>query len=341
MNNITDKRGIPHGQEIDAKTQALLFSPDAKPNKVNGEENHSTLSTHSVLEFRRLLSNSEDHENKEKVRLVSNSKKFENEERVSFIKRLQTRLLLLGYDCGNLDGVMSPMMESCIRDFQEKNKLEKKNLMVTGKMDEATYNVLFSVDAINYGKTSHKLIRRFVNTALGQYGYKSRYITTSNSMERNHSKYGEWFGLNPYKYCVIFISWVANEVRNFTTDKKPLIERQGQVMDMRDDFMNRGKLEFAKNNTYTPQYGDIVFFNWDGRDDERERSHGGIVLGISEDGNYLYTIEGNVIHGSVSCIRYFIDSKYIIAYGKMDSNDAGYTIKLKNFNKLCREKPRL
>eukprot|EP00833_Pecoramyces_ruminatium_P004627 jgi/Orpsp1_1/1178659/evm.model.c7180000066251.1 len=153
VNNITDRRGIPHGQEIDAKTQALLFSPDAKPNKVNGEENHSTLSTHSVLEFRRLLSNSEDHENKEKVRLVSNSKKFENEERVSFIKRLQTRLLLLGYDCGNLDGVMSPMMESCIRDFQEKNKLEKKDLMVTGKMDEATYNVLFSVDAINYGKT--------------------------------------------------------------------------------------------------------------------------------------------------------------------------------------------
>jgi hypothetical protein len=53
------------------------------------------------------------------------------------VEWVQKTLNDLGYDCGSEDGVMGPNTRSCIRSFQEANDLE-----VTGKVNEATYQMM-------------------------------------------------------------------------------------------------------------------------------------------------------------------------------------------------------
>jgi hypothetical protein len=59
---------------------------------------------------------------------------------IETISGVQGRLRNLGFDCGTIDGNLSPQLEAALKAFQEKH-----GLTVTGQADEATKNKLKEV----------------------------------------------------------------------------------------------------------------------------------------------------------------------------------------------------
>ena len=75
-----------------------------------------------------------------------------------------------------------------------------------------------------------------------------------------------------------------------------------------DYYREKGQLRFPKE--YTPQPGDVIFFNWDS---DPVVEHVGIVEKV-EDG-YVYSIEGNVRNMWVKERKLKLHSSLIYGYG--------------------------
>ena len=129
----------------------------------------------------------------------------------------------------------------------------------------------------------------------------------------NYTKYGVWLTeylsdgkvYSDQPWCAAFVSWCAYHAN--VPDS--VIHRTGWVPTMRDEFYYDGLL--TSPASYTPQAGDIIFFNGDYYDPW----HVGIVTGVS--GAYIYYIDGN--SESTGNVQYTYISKYaeaIVAYGK-------------------------
>ena len=53
------------------------------------------------------------------------------------VRQAQKKLNDLGYQSGQVDGVLGPRTQAALRDFQQ-----AKNIAVTGRLDEKTTNAL-------------------------------------------------------------------------------------------------------------------------------------------------------------------------------------------------------
>lgn len=99
--------------------------------------------------------------------------------------------------------------------------------------------------------------------------------------------YWSWYGFDSHvEWCACFVSWCANECGYIETGVIP--KYAGCVLGV-EWFQERGKWQ---DNSYTPNPGDIIFFDWDdegGQDGESD--HTGIVEKV-ESGR-VYTIEGS------------------------------------------------
>ena len=101
--------------------------------------------------------------------------------------------------------------------------------------------------------------------------------------------YWRWYGFDErVDWCAIFVSWCANECGYLENGVLPsfAVCYAGE-----DWFKSR---EQWQDNTYTPNPGDIIFFDWDYPDEGAQdgiTNHVGIVEKV-EDG-IVYTIEGN------------------------------------------------
>lgn len=102
---------------------------------------------------------------------------------------------------------------------------------------------------------------------------------TGNAGTSNYTKYGAWYRLNPAEWCVIFVSWCANQANIATT----IIKKESSTSDMKTFFNNAGRFYPSKANggTYTPQIGDIYFQN----------GHTAIVADVTD--TTVTIIEGN------------------------------------------------
>lgn len=96
----------------------------------------------------------------------------------------------------------------------------------------------------------------------------------------NKTKYGKFTGHDEQPWCGSFVMWCANEA-GFKAMPNVVYTPAGA-----DAF--KGKGLWANPQTYKPQPGDIVFFNFDGRRIE----HVGIVIKDNGDGT-ITTVEGN------------------------------------------------
>lgn len=107
-----------------------------------------------------------------------------------------------------------------------------------------------------------------------------------------------WNGDTPW--CACFLSWGLEQVKGYLGNTP----RFANVEEFMGDFKTKG---FWKSET--PQPGDIIFFDWDGKGDA---DHVGAVLLVS--GDAVYTIEGNSA-GMVALRKYSLTDERILGYG--------------------------
>lgn len=109
----------------------------------------------------------------------------------------------------------------------------------------------------------------------------------------NHTKYGEWFGLQGVAWCGIFISWC------YAMAGRPLGNigyRMGFAgcQSAYQFFLNKG-LIVTKDAHAQP--GDIVLFDWNG---DSRYDHTGLFVSDCGDGIHFNSIEGNTAIGNDS-----------------------------------------
>lgn len=100
----------------------------------------------------------------------------------------------------------------------------------------------------------------------------------------------------------------------------------------------RWTLGKGERKTYYPQAGDIIVFT----DDKVNRTHTGMVYGISADKKYVYTIEGN----SGNMVRkrsYLLTSSYIYGWIRPNyaASTAAVTTVIEQYGAVCCKDPEL
>lgn len=98
--------------------------------------------------------------------------------------------------------------------------------------------------------------------------------------------YWSWYGFDGrVEWCACFVSWCANECGYIDAGVIPKFA--GCVWGVQW-FQERGQWQ---DNSYEPQPGDIIFFDWNDGGQDGESDHTGIVERV-ENGR-VYTVEGN------------------------------------------------
>lgn len=174
-----------------------------------------------------------------------------------------------------------------------------------------------------YAATESQLRDKVISVAENEVGY------TGTS---SYSKYGDWYGYQG-GWCTTFVLWCFNQAGNSYNTKlyANIIPSGGNCNSMISWFSNKGRYHTAGSG-YTPQRGDLVFFDWSGNGSSQ---HVGIVNYVS--GSTVYTIEGNC-SGKVKSRSYnttgskpYNNVSSIMGYGAPDfasvSNGASQTTK--------------
>ncbi|MDR1357761.1 MAG: CHAP domain-containing protein [Coriobacteriales bacterium] len=119
--------------------------------------------------------------------------------------------------------------------------------------------------------------------------------------------YWSWYGFsNRVEWCACFVSWCANECGYIEAGSIP---RFSWVPSGVQWFRDAGRFQ---ERGYSPQPGDIIFFDWQG---DGESDHVGIVEYV--EGGYVHTIEGNSSN-TVNRRSYGINSSVIFGYGTLN-----------------------
>lgn len=178
---------------------------------------------------------------------------------------------------------------------------------------------LFARDsAVQSASASHgaEVFLAILRTQLGSDG---RIVLGTNGDTLNYSDtyYSEWYiggytesngWTHDTAWCSCFVSWGLEQSRGFIQGTTP---KYASVNSFKDALIRTGAW---KDSTYTPQPGDLIFFNWDGG----VLDHVGVVEKVEN--GYVYTIEGNSGattsgNGSVRQKHYSLNDPRIAGYG--------------------------
>ncbi len=141
--------------------------------------------------------------------------------------------------------------------------------------------------------TAQKVLR----IAAREIGYKETPV--------NYSKYGAWYGMNPAKWCAIFVSYC------FYTAGLPLPATTPKGF----AYCPYG-VKWFKNKGWwhkTPQVGDVVFYDWNS---DGVSNHVGIVEKVNPNGS-IVAIEGN----QDNQVKRVTRSSSIMGYGRPPYED--------------------
>jgi len=109
-----------------------------------------------------------------------------------------------------------------------------------------------------------------------------------------------WDGDTPW--CACHLSWA---LANTTGVSNP--PNEANVEKLKNEFKGVNWREPKEHFSS----GDLIFFNFD---EDAESDHVGAVIGKTDDGKYIYTIEGNTA-GKVAVRKYEVGDKRIMGYG--------------------------
>jgi len=120
--------------------------------------------------------------------------------------------------------------------------------------------------------------KKILQVAIGELG------VTEYPMGSNLQKYGEWYGLNGYPWCAMFVSWIfyhAGFLLGFINDQNGYRDCQAALNHFR-------KLNLIVTD---PLPGDLVFHDWN-KDHHIDHTSIFMQKRISDPKTFL-TIEGN------------------------------------------------
>ncbi len=138
--------------------------------------------------------------------------------------------------------------------------------------------------------------------------------------------YSEWYSEYDYDdavydngwnyktpWCACFVSWALDQA-GMTSPVGDHPRWFANVDDFMDYFQKNSYDDYGQSwlaGGEKPTAGDLIFFDWNKGTNPQ---HVGVVLSVSEDGKYVYTIEGNSA-GRVTVRSYPIGDSRIIGYG--------------------------
>ena len=120
-------------------------------------------------------------------------------------------------------------------------------------------------------------VERVLTLARQELGYRE---SPPNS---NRTKYGEWFKLDGYAWCMMFIMWLFDQA-----EASALLPVRTASC---GEFMTAAKKDGNWHKKTDLKPGDIVIFDFPGN--RSKTDHTGVVEEICDDGEHVVTIEGN------------------------------------------------
>lgn len=153
-----------------------------------------------------------------------------------------------------------------------------------------------------------------ISVAESQIGYKEskkNYIVTEDGKTEGYTRYGDWYGNAYGDWCAMFVSFCLN----YADIPQSAIPYEASCQ--RWIKATSGSLYYSASD-YTPQKGDLIFFDWD---NDGHSDHVGLVASVSEDGSSLQTIEGNS-SDAVRTERYNTGDRDIMGYAALPENPA-------------------
>ncbi|MBR3753007.1 MAG: CHAP domain-containing protein, partial [Ruminiclostridium sp.] len=152
-------------------------------------------------------------------------------------------------------------------------------------------------------------------TQLGYTESKDNYIKNDEGRKLGYSRYGAWYG-DPYgDWCAMFVSFCLHyaEVPDEAFPLEANCQRWILELSQRDLYRTAG--------TYTPEAGDLIFFNWD---EQPDSDHVGLVKEVALDRAgepvRIETIEGNCSN-QVKTRTYSLDDRSIMGYGELPEGE--------------------
>lgn len=160
----------------------------------------------------------------------------------------------------------------------------------------------------NYGNMFYvKLVTQHIKASGGKIVEIAQKELESGS-QAGGQRYWSWYGFNGrVEWCATFVSYVADKAGLIADGKVPKHASCAMGVSW---FNERGKYK-PRSSGYTPQAGDIIYFDWSGG------GTGGDHVGLVEkvEGNTVHTIEGN--SGDALARRtYSLSDSVISGYGQ-------------------------
>ena len=113
-----------------------------------------------------------------------------------------------------------------------------------------------------------------------------------------------------FNWCACFVNWCLNQAQIDHAHAELSCGRW--IDDWFTQQENGYSTSKAYGGKYTPQPADMIFFDWDQKNNWPE--HIGLVLYVTD--TTVYTVEGNTSSGYVAVRSYPLDSKQIKGYGR-------------------------
>ena len=240
-----------------------------------------------------------------------------------------------GDDDATADG--TPLLEGVVASHVSRDET-RKLLTVSVETAEGIFSsTIYCRTSVEYispadppedGLVNNSGREMFVNVLMGQYKMAGGQVNPGLILDENgmstgeYKYYSEWYikgyqgkeGWNEKTpWCACFVSWAIDKVR--TELNTPIIEANVDTLmgKFKDESWKTSK---AYQGTYTPIAGDLVFFDWI-VNGVKDPQHVGVVIAVSDDNEYIFTIEGNSA-GIVAVRKYPINDERILGYGVLD-----------------------
>lgn len=193
------------------------------------------------------------------------------------VKYVQKVLNMIYGEGLSVDGFEGPNTEAEIKRFQG-----SKGLGQDGIIGPATITALSEAQAASFG-CNGGTVSDFVRLAQKQaeIGFLEKGGSSAGNGD-NDTPYGMWYGENFEPWCAMFVCWCAH----FSGFNK--VPRYAYCPTGVDDYKAMGRFHYTGG--YTPQYGDVVFYEDQG---SSVSTHTGIVISYNSGNNTITTVEGN------------------------------------------------